>query len=432
MERVGFENLGSADLVVDRIYSGGVAGNRGDDPLSKILPVGNVGGFRFKGSAIRDTIGYLVLYSSLSEPDWPDRLDAESGTFFYYGDNRRPGRQLHDTPRKGNLVLSTIFGRLAGLEERRKIPPIFLFAKAAPGADVRFLGLLVPGSPAVSLDEQLVAIWRTANGERFQNYRAAFSVLNVATVQRAWIDDVVAGDPNTKNAPSAWARWVKTGIPERLVAPRSLKIRTKDEQTPSSIEGKQMIECIRAHFSTRPHDFESCAAELWSMLAPATEEVVMTRPSRDGGRDAIGHYRVGPVDDPIKIDFALEAKCYGPLNSVGVREMSRLISRLRHRNFGVLVTTSWVHKQAYEEIREDRHPVAIVCAADIVQVLRDNGRGSVAAVKAWLESAYPADPAQIDPGASDADVLARPVDFVWQAPTDAVRSADSASRSSVV
>ncbi|MCP1762460.1 O-acetyl-ADP-ribose deacetylase (regulator of RNase III) [Bradyrhizobium japonicum] len=36
----------------------------------------------------------------------------------------------------------------------------------------------------------------------------------------------------------------------------------------------------------------------------------------------------------------LEAKCYGSGNSVGVREMSRLISRLRHRQFGVLVTTS--------------------------------------------------------------------------------------------
>jgi hypothetical protein len=33
----------------------------------------------------------------------------------------------------------------------------------------------------------------------------------------------------------------------------------------------------------------------------------------------------------------------------GVREMSRLISRLRHRQFGVLVTTSYVDNQAYRE-----------------------------------------------------------------------------------
>jgi hypothetical protein len=115
----------------------------------------------------------------------------------------------------------------------------------------------------------------------------------------------------------------------------------------------------------------------------------MSRPSRDGGRDAVGQYRLGPASDPIKIDFALEAKCYGPLNSVGVREVSRLISRLRRRNFGVLVTTSWVNKQAYEEIREDQHPVAVICASDIVDVLRQQGRGSVGAVRAWLTATYP-------------------------------------------
>ena len=37
-------------------------------------------------------------------------------------------------------------------------------------------------------------------------------------------------------------------------------------------------------------------------------------------------------------------------NTVGVREVSRLISRIRHRQFGVLVTTSVVGRQAYEEV----------------------------------------------------------------------------------
>jgi hypothetical protein len=77
----------------------------------------------------------------------------------------------------------------------------------------------------------------------------------------------------------------------------------------------------------------------------------VTRPSVDGGRDAIGKYRVGPISDPISLDFALEAKCYGPNNGVGVKELSRLISRLRHREFGILVTTSFVSQQAYQELR---------------------------------------------------------------------------------
>lgn len=406
MDAVPFAHVGSADLVVERVYTGGRAGNRGDDPISKILPVGNVGGFRFQGSVVRDGVNSLVLYTSLAESDWPDRLDTESGTFFYYGDNRRPGRQLHDTPRKGNLALSQMFARLTCPADRFRVPPIFLFAKTSAGADVQFRGLLVPGSPAVSLDEQLVAIWRTTNGERFQNYRAAFAVLNIPTVPRAWLDDIAAGSPHSSNAPAAWKRWISSGLPDRLLAPRSLKIRSREEQAPKTVAGRRMVEEIHRHFSDRPHDFESCAAELWSMLAPATEELVMTRPSRDGGRDAVGQYRLGPAGDPIKIDFALEAKCYGPLNSVGVREMSRLISRLRHRNFGVLVTTSWVNKQAYEEIREDQHPVAVVSASDIVDILTQHGRGSLAAVRDWLAASYPVPPTAVGPAGASASVAA--------------------------
>jgi Restriction endonuclease len=56
----------------------------------------------------------------------------------------------------------------------------------------------------------------------------------------------------------------------------------------------------------------------------------LTRPSRDGGRDGIGKLNIGRGPSAL-LDFALEAKCYGEGNSVGVREMSRLISRLRGR-----------------------------------------------------------------------------------------------------
>ena len=124
--------------------------------------------------------------------------------------------------------------------------------------------------------------------------------------------------------------------------------------------------------------------KLWRMLDRNVGAVEMTPPSRDGGRDAVGSYQVGPASDRIDLDFALEAKCYAPTNSVGVRELARLISRLRYRQFGVLVTTSYVHKQAYEEIRNDEHPVVVICGADIVSILRDHGLASVSDVRAWL------------------------------------------------
>jgi|TARA_B110000967_G_scaffold119062_1_gene121761 hypothetical protein len=80
----------------------------------------------------------------------------------------------------------------------------------------------------------------------------------------------------------------------------------------------------------------------------------VTQGSVDGGRDAVGSFQLG---DPIYAEFSLEEKCYRPPfkatkgNPIGVKETSRLISRIRNRQFGVLVTTSYVGKQAYSEIR---------------------------------------------------------------------------------
>jgi hypothetical protein len=106
-------------------------------------------------------------------------------------------------------------------------------------------------------------------------------------------------------------------------------------------------------------------------LPPATTAASMrsrrwagsiTRAVVDGGRDAIGTYRLGPTSDRISLDFALEAKCYAPGSGVGVEGLSRLISRLRYREFGILVTTSFLGRQAYEELRSNRHPVIVIQA----------------------------------------------------------------------
>ena len=52
--------------------------------------------------------------------------------------------------------------------------------------------------------------------------------------------------------------------------------------------------------------------------------------------------------------------------------MSRLISRIRYRQFGVLITTSYVDSQAYQEVVEDGHPILVVSATDIARILRVN------------------------------------------------------------
>ena len=120
----------------------------------------------------------------------------------------------------------------------------------------------------------------------------------------------------------------------------------------------------------------------------------ITRGAIDGGRDAIGRYLLGLADDPVYVEFSLEAKCYRPPingvtpNTIGVKEVSRLISRIRHRQFGVLVTTALVARQAYEEVREDRHPILFISGRDIAEILISNGFNTVERVASLLSSEF--------------------------------------------
>jgi hypothetical protein len=388
-DRVPFAELATADLVLDRVYEGGKLGHAGDDAIGKLLPVGNQGGFRFKGSVTQDTVRLVVLYSSGAEVDWPDRVEPTTGDFTYYGDNRKPGKDLHQTPRGGNELLRRIFAASrAGDVERRSVPPVFLFERVS-GRDVRFRGLLAPGSDRLTSDEELVAIWRTTRDLRFQNYRSHFTVLKTPRVTRAWIDQILAGDPLGPACPPEWRRWVKSRIYQALVAPRNTIVRSKEEQLPKP-EDMDLVRTVHRHFATDPVGFESFAAEMWVQSDAHVTSIEVTRPSRDGGRDAIGEYRLGPAEDPVRLEFALEAKCYDPDGGgVGVKQVMRLISRIRHRQFGVFVTTAFIHRQAYEEVREDEHPVVFLSGRDIANVLKRMGMTDSRAVGSYLTEKYP-------------------------------------------
>lgn len=391
MRTVSVDTLTTADLHVDAIYQGGRKGNAGDDPLPKLMRVDSQGGFRYRGK-VKGKLDMLVLMTSMNDSDWPDEMDVETGVFTYFGDNKKPGRDLHDTGRDGNLILRTVFeDARAGREGREAVPPIFLFASAGVSRDVRFLGLAIPGASDLDASEELVAIWRSTRGQRFQNYRARFTVLDAANMSREWIDSIIAGSPNHSLAPEAWKLWRTTGRRKALLASRTLEYRTREEQLPTDREGQAIIDVVRGHFRSRPHAFEHCAAALARLMIPDIAGLDVTRPSRDGGRDAIGQLRVGSGPSGILVDFALEAKCYTPPAAVGVKDMSRLISRLRHRQFGMIVTTSCVDLQAYKEIKEDQHPVLVIAARDIVELLKRNGRGNAEAVATWLNEQFPAE-----------------------------------------
>lgn len=381
------KDLGKTDLIIDEVYGGSRIGNVADDPLPSLLGVDNSAGFRHLGErpAVH-TLKLLVLKSSMSDTDWPDKLDRSSGQFTYYGDNKKVG-EIHDTPRQGNLILRNLFDA-AHDPSIRTFPPIFLFGSTGVYRDVRFLGLAVPGSATEGPDTDLVAIWRTTgfNQERFQNYRALLTVLDVSVISRKWIEDIKSGHAlESGHVPKPWRDWVEHRKYSPLTAPQSINTRTKQQQLPSDSNDKRILSYIHRAYLKDPHGFERCAMELARLMMPSINGWELTKPWRDGGRDAIGTYRMGLGASSIEIEFALEAKCNDANNGVGVRQLSRLISRLRHRQFGILVTTSYLADQAYNEVKADQHPVVIVSGIDIVNTLKERV-GPLEQIQYWLES----------------------------------------------
>jgi hypothetical protein len=375
--------LREADLLVDRTYVGGRRRNSSDDPLHHLIGVSNQGGFRYLGN--KDKPKLVLLTSSMRDPDWPDNLDRETGVFTYFGDNKQAGEKLHDTKRFGNLILRDMFERRHGTPEgRAQVAPVLVFANTGSWRDMEFLGLAVPGAADLTSNDDLVAVWKQRQGKRFQNYQAKFTILNVGEISRQWLNDINAGSPFTSNCPSPWRRWVEKGVYEALKAPRVLEYRTKSEQLPATEADRAVIEAVREHFKNDEVRFERCAAKIAELMLPRIVSLDLTRAVRDGGRDAIGKYQLGDGASAVDVSFALEAKCYSLSNSVSVKDLSRLISRLRHRQFGVLVTTSYVADQAYKEIKEDEHPIIVICASDIVRLLKNAGISTQADVTAWL------------------------------------------------
>ncbi|WP_076750441.1 restriction endonuclease [Desulfatitalea tepidiphila] len=383
-----FIKLEESDLIVDAVYKGGRSANAGDDPLHPLIGVSNQGGFRYLGNV--ETPRLVVLTSSFNDPDWPDNLDKETGILTYFGDNKRPGRALHETPRNGNRLLQNMYNAVhANPPRREEVAPILVFGNAGSFRDMVFLGLAVPGTQELTAMEDLVAVWKVAGGQRFQNYKASFTILKVPCVSRDWINDIKLGDPLSINCPVPYKRWVQNGIYIPLKAESSVEHRSRAEQMPEAAESQEIVRTIHEYFKDAPVLFEACAANIAQLMDRNFFSFNLTRPSRDGGRDAIGLYRIGHGASAIYVDFALEAKCYDLANSVGVRGLSRLISRLRHRQFGVIVTTSYINSQAYRELKEDGHPVVVIAAKDIVSILSLSGLNRVEDVRHWLETNFP-------------------------------------------
>ena len=392
---IPYENLSGADLYVDAIYKGGAANNISAEPLHILLPkCGTSGGFR-KVSRKDDPskMAYVVLYTTMSELEWPDYLDSETGIFRYYGDNRLPGRSLTDTKVGGNRLLEQVFAILNSSGSKEDIPPFLVFRNTGHGRDMQFLGLAAPGNRNLSSDKDLIAFWRSMDDKRFQNYEAYFTILDTSkeSITREWLNELICNHKRSMQyAPRVWQNFIKKGRDgiKPLRAKKVVAIPSKYEQLQCDNEGEQCLNIIRNYYSSFSQGFEACATDLVMKMDSNFVNFNLTRPWRDGGRDAIGRYSIkqpGNANIPLMMDCALEAKCFKKDSGVGVRYMSRLISRIKYRQFGIMVTTSYVDKQAYKEVIDDGHPIIIVSATDIASILRQNSI-RFSDMQDWLDS----------------------------------------------
>ena len=395
---VPYECLSSSDLIVDAVYEGLVGSVDSRVKLYqnffKVLGT-KAGSGHPAGASTRNLSSFT---QAVQIQNWPDTLDSNTGLFQYFGDNKQPGHQLHDTRRGGNKILRTVFDYLhASPPVRSRIPPFLVFQRYPTSVSARsfqFKGLAVPGFPGLPPTTDLIAVWKSSENQRFQNYKATFTILDAQTIPRAWLERVEPGKSLNDFSPVAWRDWVESGHYKPLMAEATTNIRSADAQRPDTPATKAVLQSVWRFFENTPHAFEVFAARIYQMHDQRVIVDEITRATVDGGKDAVGRYLLGLKNDPVYAEFALEAKCYNPAlisgspNTVGVREVSRLISRIRHREFGVLVTTSLIARQAYEEVRQDKHPIIFISGRDIAEILIANGFGSPESVIDFLEREF--------------------------------------------
>lgn len=75
-------------------------------------------------------------------------------------------------------------------------------------------------------------------------------------VSRAWISEILAGDPLGPACPGEWRKWVHGRIYQALEAPRNLVVRSRSEQQ-AKPEDAWMMRMVHRHFSTKPVAFEN-------------------------------------------------------------------------------------------------------------------------------------------------------------------------------
>ncbi|MDZ4992311.1 hypothetical protein GNF80_04895 [Clostridium perfringens] len=203
--KVKFEEVYTSDLYKNCIYEGGKKGNLSDEVISKLMNCENSGGFRKVGKS-KGKLNYVVLYSAENnKEEWVDEINYENKLVKYNGDNKKVNVDIHDTRKKGNLILKKTFDSLKN-GNKKEIAPFFMFTQEE-GRDVKFIGLLVPGHKDV--EENLIEVDIEKENGIVKNYVAYFTILDTKIIDRRWLDDLKKGiSYESQYAPKEWKDWV--------------------------------------------------------------------------------------------------------------------------------------------------------------------------------------------------------------------------------
>ena len=269
---------------------------------------------------------------------------------------------------------------------------------------MKFIGLMAPGIKWRPQKDWLIAVWGCNFAkERFQNYKALFTVVDTSSgsaahsgagINLAWVTDIINGRAyESEYAPLEWKRFIDGKNFKSLICKPLSGVKSKAEQLPDTPLGMEMLQALHDYFieEDNGYSFEPFACDIARQMDERVATLDVTSPYRDHGFDGVGKYRIfSRSENQVFADFYLQAKCYDPSNGLGVGDTSRVISRIKNRQFGILFTTSYVAEQAFTEILDDGHPVNIVSGKDIIAFIQnDLELYSTEALLEWLKKNYP-------------------------------------------
>lgn len=298
---------------------------------------------------------------------WEDSVDYNSGQIIYWGDakfdSRNKAKKHLDF--KGNRIFHQI-RELILLKKRNLVPPILHFSRNKKGW-VRFNGLCV-------LD-RLETAWFEDKGTPIINFRCHLSILDLEEVPLAWIHQRATAEileDIDSLCPPVWRSYLK-GQTKKLYSWTS-KIRSAENQLPPVMTNDALI--LKQICNLSPVHFERFCRQLFQEIATHTglqHQIRETRHVRDGGFDFYGRF-IFPEPLGYEIDFKGEAKKYVRTNSVGPKEVSRLVARLKRGEYGIFVTTSYYTLDSQKEVCEDQYPVRLFSGIDIINFLKVLGK----------------------------------------------------------